>query len=443
MSTFYREPRVLLKTLTSIFEQKVPFEFEVIVADDGASDKEQTARKICEQFPVKYIPIERDNVKRNPCVARNIAYRAATGSVIIAQSDEVVHVSPNVIETLVLELESKPKSFIIASVLGCGPDDNPWSVYTGRWYRDGNPKPYQSRHLPYFFLGALWRRDLYAVGGNDEEFVGYQGYDDDWFAKCLENGLGLKAVYVDSVVGHHLYHECHDTKEKYTLSKAFYRRKCEMAQQENVWRAAGGPWPYEESFASAYKSGGDWSGHESGSGEGSSMKATESIRVVLKNLIGLLGLKSILDIPCGDFHWMRWVDLGNVKYLGADIVREIVLQNQERFPNREFLYLNLLSEDLPTVDLILCRDCFGHMSFEDCNRALENIKRSKSKYLLMTTFWNHANMDGRTGPSWHSRSMTKSPFNLSLPMLTVDELCQEVYPTYADKSLGLWEVAKL
>lgn len=239
-SVFDRDSKVLQKVFCSIFDQKVPFEFEVIVCDDGSSNPK--VKETCNSFLVKYLRIDRPPVRRNPCIARNTAYRAATGDIIIAQSDEVVHISPNCIETLVHELESHPKSFIIASVLACGPDDNPWSVYTGTWYR--SKTDIQKRMKPFFFLGALWRKDLYSIGGNDEDFHNLQGYDDDWFALCLTEGLGLKPVYVDSVVGHHLYHTCSDTSARYAVARSFYNKKCAEAKRLNTWKASGGSWPY-------------------------------------------------------------------------------------------------------------------------------------------------------------------------------------------------------
>ena len=33
-----------------------------------------------------------------------------------------------------------------------------------------------------------------------------------------------------------------------------------------------------------------------------------------------LALTLVLDVPCGDFAWMRHVDLGDAAYVGADIV---------------------------------------------------------------------------------------------------------------------------
>jgi hypothetical protein len=53
-----------------------------------------------------------------------------------------------------------------------------------------------------------------------------------------------------------------------------------------------------------------WRSAESKSGPGSSVEQTAVIRDRLPKLIAELGINSMLDIPCGDLHWMQHVDLG-------------------------------------------------------------------------------------------------------------------------------------
>lgn len=202
-----------------------------------------------------------------------------------------------------------------------------------------------------------------------------------------------------------------------------------------------GPMPrnLNKIFSAAYGDHGAWSGYESGSGQGSSLETTKSIRTVLESLFILLHIESILDVPCGDFHWMSAIDL-RIKYVGADVVEDLISRNRQNFPEVNFQCLDLITSKLPTVDLIFCRDCFGHLSFADCLAALKNFKLSSSKYMMLTTFWNHPNRDKETGPDWRARSMTKQPFNLPSPILTVDELCMEVFPKFSDKSMALWKI---
>jgi len=52
-----------------------------------------------------------------------------------------------------------------------------------------------------------------------------------------------------------------------------------------------------------------WGDEESVSGPGSSVEESASVRAALPLLIKELGASSLLDVPCGDFFWMRMVDL--------------------------------------------------------------------------------------------------------------------------------------
>ena len=79
----------------------------------------------------------------------------------------------------------------------------------------------------------------------------------------------------------------------------------------------------------------------------------------------------MLDVPCGDFYWMRLVPL-DVDYTGGDIVSDIVARNQAQYGDerRRFLRLDLLQDPLPAADLIFCRDCLVHLSNAHIRRAV-------------------------------------------------------------------------
>jgi hypothetical protein len=436
IATYDKAP-LLQQTLASIFAQHPPFDFEVIVVDDGSEG--HSTRDVCANFPVQYHRVNREHGFRNPCVARNVAYRAASGEIIIAQSDEVVHVTPNTIERLVTEL--RPGTFVIANVFCCNPSGGICGEYTG-----------PSRQRPFFFLGSLYRKDLYAVGGNDEEFVIAPAYDDDWFGDCLIRGAKLQPVFSTAIVGHHLYHPIRNDLTIEWKTRDLYQNKRRSAQQgTGMWCSSGGPWPYvepemetESVFTSHYNTRA-FGGTESVSGPGSSLTATAEVRKQLPGLLRQYSVKTLLDIPCGDYHWMRHVDLGIERYVGADIVRSLVENNQTLYGGHKcvFPHLNLLTSDLPTVDLVLCRDGMVHLSHADVALAVANLQRSGSTYLLATTFPHHQNTKTiRTG-EWSPYNLQEPPFNFPPPLALLNEHCSEYYPQYSDKSLGLWKIADL
>jgi glycosyltransferase involved in cell wall biosynthesis len=188
----YNKAVYLDRCLESIFRQCVDFSFEVIVVDDGSVDN---TPGICTKYPVKYIKIDRAPSYRNPSVARNVAARAAKGERLIHQSDDVEH-QGDAINGLIGELQAG--EFVIATVynmsLGGKPVHRPLYEFTGAFCK-----------RPFFFLGACWRSDFYAIGGNCEEFVA-PGWDDNYLADCLIKGRGLSVRYLNTVIGHHLDH---------------------------------------------------------------------------------------------------------------------------------------------------------------------------------------------------------------------------------------------
>jgi len=182
---------------------------------------------------------------------------------------------------------------------------------------------------------------------------------------------------------------------------------------------------------------------ESLSGPGSTLEETRVIRAQIPILLANLDVKVLLDIPCGDFHWMKEVELKMDRYIGADVLADLIRANKEKFErtNRTFLRLDLTVDDLPEADLVFCRDCLVHLSFADIFRAFANIKRSGATYLLTTTFPSVGeNLDILTG-EWRRLNLEMDPFNLPAPLRLLNEEC--TIPLYSDKSLGLWRVSDL
>lgn len=186
-----------------------------------------------------------------------------------------------------------------------------------------------------------------------------------------------------------------------------------------------------------------WRDGESVSGTGSNQKQTQAVVNHLNSIIEKLSIKTMLDIPCGDFNWMRNVNLKNVDYTGADIVHELIKFNNTKFASDtiKFQQANILISNLPATDLIFCRDCFVHLSFKDIAEAIQSIKKSGSKYFMSTTFTQHKNYDIITG-DWRPINLERSPFNFPKPIVVLKEYCEED-ERYVDKSLAVWRIEDL
>lgn len=187
-------------------------------------------------------------------------------------------------------------------------------------------------------------------------------------------------------------------------------------------------------------------GKESRSGMGSDMEQTAEIRRVLPDLIQEFHVRTFLDAPCGDLFWMRATQLGVEKYIGVDIVEELVERNRREFGGeaREFISRNLAQDELPCVDMIFCRDCLVHLNFADARCVLSNFKRSGSRYLLMSTFTKRdENVNLARKDIWRTLNMQIAPFNFPPPLKLINEKCTECNGAYTDKSLGLWRLSDI
>ena len=201
-------------------------------------------------------------------------------------------------------------------------------------------------------------------------------------------------------------------------------------------------WTLQQVFQNAYDG---MSSLESASGGGSALSATARLREELPTILKKFGVKSLLDAPCGDFHWMSRIQLELDVYYGCDIVAELIEKNRRKYENkhRQFLNLDITKDRLPKVDMILCRDCLVHFSYANIFAAIDNFKKSGSKLLMTTTFTQRGkNKDIITG-DWTPINLCRPPFCFGEPIRLINEKYTGENGTYADKSLALWDLTEI
>jgi hypothetical protein len=188
-----------------------------------------------------------------------------------------------------------------------------------------------------------------------------------------------------------------------------------------------------------------WGGTVSVSGTGSALEQTRVIAQRLPGLLRELGVSRLLDVPCGDFHWMSTVPLDGIRYVGGDIVRQLIERNRTNYkrPGVEFRRVDLLTDTLPQADLVMCRDGLVHLSNADIVHAVRNFGRSGSTYLLTTTFPGRERNDDILTGDWRPLNLEAPPFRFPQPLRLINEECTELNRAYPDKSLGLWRLAEL
>jgi hypothetical protein len=186
-----------------------------------------------------------------------------------------------------------------------------------------------------------------------------------------------------------------------------------------------------------------WGDHESRSGSGSNLAVTETLRRELPGFLARLEVRSLLDLPCGDWVWMQRADLSGLdRYVGGDVVPDLIegLRQKHGGPGREFLVLDALSDDLPRVDAVMVRDLFGHLDHAQVRKLVRNAKRSGSTWLLGTNYPELTENEDVSMGHWRPQNFALAPYLWPAPHAVLEERPQE---ERADKTLAAWRLADL
>jgi hypothetical protein len=210
----------------------------------------------------------------------------------------------------------------------------------------------------------------------------------------------------------------------------------------------------KEVFTSIYKNWG-FGGSESRSGPGSSLDETEVIRNQIRKLVKEKNIKTVVDIPCGDFNWMKEIVYGFEKYTGGDIVSDVIVDNQ-KYANQIINFIEFdLTEgvEIPEADLLIVRDIIGHLPLEKGKAAIENILKSKCKYLLSTTWYNindpqyhikHTENREIDAGRFYPVCLLSEPFNFPAPEFYFEEqVAVANHENGNRKGLGFWNLEEI
>ena len=154
-----------------------------------------------------------------------------------------------------------------------------------------------------------------------------------------------------------------------------------------------------------------------GSGDGSKIENVGESVDVLQKYIDKPEIKTVLDLGCGDWQFSKFLDLSSVLYLGVDVVDSVIDSNIDLYSasNIDFISRDIITYELPQVDLIICKDVLQHLSNRDVISVLIKIIKS-SKFALITNDFNPestSNIDIENG-DYRYLDLTLSPFFLDV-----------------------------
>ena len=171
---------------------------QIVVVEDGNDGGKTEA--VCAEFRAQGLPIEyicrrnRPNVPySNSAIPKNIGIRHCTGDIIIIQCAEVKYTTPNDIHAIVEPVEEDPNLSMFAPCQALDENGN-FKV----WYGDPQFRAFLG------FCHAVRRDRVVAIGGFDENFVGYGREDDDFSWRLHVSGITYK--WAENCLVQHQWH---------------------------------------------------------------------------------------------------------------------------------------------------------------------------------------------------------------------------------------------
>jgi SAM-dependent methyltransferase len=159
------------------------------------------------------------------------------------------------------------------------------------------------------------------------------------------------------------------------------RRKLRQLHQENRDKRR----PAQDVFSEVYSKN-LWGGEngEFFSGVGSRYVHAELYVDGILKFIRETGIRSIIDLGCGDFEIGRRLAGACDRYIGVDVVPELVDRNSRLYgtPHIRFICADISREPLPDAELCLVRQVFQHMSNSEIGAVLREAR--KYRHLIVT-----------------------------------------------------------
>lgn len=147
------------------------------------------------------------------------------------------------------------------------------------------------------------------------------------------------------------------------------------------------PWPTKEAMEQIYSLK-LWGNNNSEfySGEGSHLPQIVNpyITTVTNFLTSFKNPLVVCDLGCGDFNIGKKLVQYSKKYIGVDIVADLIKHNKEKFKanNLEFHCLDIAKDDLPNGDCAILRQVLQHLSNTEIKSITDKLRAFK--YVILT-----------------------------------------------------------
>lgn len=133
----------------------------------------------------------------------------------------------------------------------------------------------------------------------------------------------------------------------------------------------------------------------SGSGPGSNKSNTGEYVSYINDLVRSLGVKSFLDVGCGDWQLAEQLDLSGIRYKGIDVSQAAIEIAKSKAPLGTDLSNATIFEVDEQFDFVYIKDVLQHLPLSECDKILS--RATKSKYVLVVNDHCESNSDTDAG----------------------------------------------
>jgi len=158
-----------------------------------------------------------------------------------------------------------------------------------------------------------------------------------------------------------------------------------------------------------------------GSGAGSYIENTQIYNNTLIEFIKKNNITKITDIGCGDWQSSNLIyeQLSNIDYLGIDCVKTVIEQNKIKYPQYQFMNLDIICnmDLLRDSELYIVKDVLQHWMLNDIYNFLDCLITKNFKYIIITNNGNQYEDDLElnayigNGRGLHSRFLPLKKYN--------------------------------
>lgn len=142
----------------------------------------------------------------------------------------------------------------------------------------------------------------------------------------------------------------------------------------------------EKAFGQIYEKG-IWGKDQNGKGTSGSGSTLEEGRPFIDYVQEFINrapnIRSVVDVGCGDWVLGSAINWEDLNYIGIDVVKSLILKNQSKFGSDtvRFEFLDAITNDLPSGDLLICKDVLQHLP----NSSIINLltKFGKFRYCIL------------------------------------------------------------